>query len=408
MGPFPVHRRSVSERVTHSAPLLVRGAAARLRAREPAPDRGSFRQEASRLLGSPVGGLREHSLIELRASTPPWSGTGLRLEQGQLVTLAACGRSELAPLLGVGLGPAHQVWTRVGGCGPISRGPRAVRTLTAAHAGELELGLAFPGEWADADGAVRGGRLRWRVTPGGFAVLALVWERGTDVPAQLRALAGRAGIDALVGPLGEEAETLEHGELRTAPVDWTAHPLIGPSTVYAAKDRQIGCVTHGDAGIICHPVHARLDASTRLRWRWRVDQLPSVLPEDSLLTHDYLSIAVEFEDGRDLTYQWSSSLEPGLAYRCPLPFWRERETHVVVRSGFEQLGRWIDEERPLLADHAAAIGGPPPRSVVAVWLIANSTIQRRQGVCAYAGIELASDHERILLTGEASSGGDAQ
>ncbi len=209
-------------------------------------------------------------------------------------------------------------------------------------------------------------------------MLALAWERDTDVPAELRALAGRPGTGALGGLLGEEADAVEHGELRAPPEDWTPHPLIGTSTVYAADGERIGCVTHGDAGIIRHPVHTRLDASTRLRWRWRVDELPSFLPEDSLLTHDYVSIAVEFEDGHDLTYQWSSSLNPGLAYRCPLPFWRERETHVIVHSGFEQLGLWIDEERPVLADHAAAIGGAPPQSVVAVWLIANSTLQRRK------------------------------
>jgi hypothetical protein len=375
----------------------MHGGASALRHRQPAPDRTSFRQEARALLASPVAGLREQTLLELRASTPPWSESGLRLRQGERVTLVGCGRTDLAPLLGIGLGPAHQVWARVGGRGPISRGPRAVRTLTAPHAGELELGQAFPGEWADADGAVRGGRMRWRVTRGGFTVLALAWEHDTDVPAELRALAGRGGTGALGELLCEEAGALEHGELRVPPTRWTPHPLIGASTVYAADAKQIGCVTHGDAGIIRYPLQIRLDASTRLRWRWRVDELPSILPEDSLLTHDYLSIAVEFEDGRDLTYQWSSSLEPGLAYRCPLPFWRERETHVVVRSGVEQLGLWIDEERPVLADHAAAVGGRPPQSVVAVWLIANSTIQRRRGVCAYAGIELASGGEQVLL-----------
>lgn len=319
------------------------------------------------------------------------------------MTLAGCGRSELAPLLGIGLGPAHQVWARVGGRSPISRGPRAARTLTAPHAGELEFGLAFPGEWADADGAVRGSRARWVLTQGGFTVLALAWAPHADVPVALRGLAERTGAGGLGGLLCEEAEALERGESRAPPADWTPHPLIGPSTVYAADGKQIGCVTHGDAGIIRHPVQARLDSSTRLRWRWRVDRLPSLLPEDSLLTHDYLSIAVEFEDGRDLTYQWSSSLEPGLAYRCPLPFWRERETHLVVRSGLEQLGLWVDEERAVLADHAGAIGGAPPRSIVAVWLIANSTIQRRAGACAYADIELNSNHEQILVTEEARS-----
>ncbi len=245
---------------------------------------------------------------------------------------------------------------------------------------------------------MRGGRLRRRLTPGGFTVLALGWERDVNVPAQVRVLAERGGAGALRELLREEAGALEHGESRTTPEHWAPHPVIGESAVYAATGGGIGCITHGDAGIIRHPVDALLDASTRLRWRWQVDELPSLLPEDSLLTHDYLSIAVEFDDGRDLTYQWSSSLEPGLAYRCPLPFWHERETHVVIRSGSDQLGRWIDEERPVLADHAAAIGGRPPRSVVAVWLIANSTIQRRQGTCAYAGIELASDHEQIPLT----------
>lgn len=386
------------ERVRHSAPLLARGAAALWRAREPAPDRASFRREAGALLTTPVAGLREHALIELQASTPPWSATGVRLEQGERATLAGCGRSDLAPVVGVGPGPAHQVWTRVGGRGPISRGPRASRTLTAPHPGELEFGLALPGEWEDGDGSSRGGRLSWRVTTGGFTVLALVWEHDADVAAELRALAGRAGAGTLAGLLGQEADALERGgESRAAPADWTPHPVIGPSAVYAADGPQIGCVTHGDAGIIRYQAHIRLDPSTRLRWRWRVDELPSTLPEDSVLTHDYLSVAVEFDDGRDLTYQWSAGLTPGLAYRCPLPFWRERETHVVVRSGFEQLGLWVDEERPVLADHAAAIGGPPPQSVVAVWLIANSTIQRRRGVCQYAGIELASGRERILL-----------
>ena len=260
--------------MTHGAPLLARGLAAPLRAREPAPDRDSFRQDASTLLASPIAGLRGHALIELPASTWPWSATGLELDPGQQVTVMACGRSELAPLLGIGLGAAHQVWTRVGGRGPISRGPRPAHTLAAPHQGELELGLAFPGEWADTDGAVRGTRLRRRLTPGGFTVLALGWEPGADVPAQLRVLAERSGAGALGERLGEEAEALEHGESRRAPEHWAAHPVIGDSAVYSAVDERIGCITHGDAGIIRHPVRARLDASTRLRWRWQVDELP--------------------------------------------------------------------------------------------------------------------------------------
>ena len=131
-----------------------------------------------------------------------------------------------------------------------------------------------------------------------------------------------------------------------------------------------------------------LAPGTDLAWSWRVYALPSDLREDSLPTHDYLSIAVEFDDGQDLTYYWSTSLPVGTVYRCPLPTWRDKETHVVVRSGAAGRGQWLDERRDLYSDYRAFIGGPA-RSVVRIWLIANSLFQRGHGQCEYARIALA-------------------
>jgi hypothetical protein len=45
---------------------------------------------------------------------------------------------------------------------------------------------------------------------------------------------------------------------------------------------------------------------------------------------------------------------------------------VVVRRGTADLGKWLEDERPVLADHQAAIGGPAPASVVRAWLISVS------------------------------------
>jgi len=56
-----------------------------------------------------------------------------------------------------------------------------------------------------------------------------------------------------------------------------------------------------------------LTPTLRLRWSWRLDKLPSRLPEDTALTHDYISVALEFDDGRDLTWHWSAGLPPGFA-----------------------------------------------------------------------------------------------
>jgi hypothetical protein len=67
--------------------------------------------------------------------------------------------------------------------------------------------------------------------------------------------------------------------------------------------------------------------------------------------------------------------------------WRDIETHVVVRSGPRELGRWLAEGRDLYADYQRLIGGPA-RAVVRVWLIGESVMQRGHGRCEYASIRL--------------------
>jgi hypothetical protein len=83
-------------------------------------------------------------------------------------------------------------------------------------------------------------------------------------------------------------------------------------------------------------------------------------------------------------------------YRCPLPNWKARETHVVVRSGRSGLGQWLDEERDLHADYTSIIGGPA-REVVRVWLIAISLLQRGHGRCEYASIRLVSNEQDLQV-----------
>jgi len=120
------------------------------------------------------------------------------------------------------------------------------------------------------------------------------------------------------------------------------------------------------------------------------------LPEDIQLTHDYLSIAVEFDDGQDLTYMWSSKLPVDTIFKCPLAYWDKVETHWVLRSNPKELGKWLSEERPLRADYTRAIGAPPTR-IVRVWLIAVSVFQRGEGLCDYADIELVDGDTRLRV-----------
>ena len=117
--------------------------------------------------------------------------------------------------------------------------------------------------------------------------------------------------------------------------------------------------------------------------------LPSRLREDTSASHDYPSVAVEFENGRDINYHWSWELPVGHGYWCPLPTWKDREFHVVVRSGEAELGAWLAEKRNLFEDHRRYMGNPPER-IVRVWLIASSRWQRFEGEMSVKNIRLVS------------------
>ena len=84
------------------------------------------------------------------------------------------------------------------------------------------------------------------------------------------------------------------------------------------------------------------------------------------------------------------------SYRCPIPSWRNRETHLVIRSGGAELGRWITEEREVLRDYQRAVGAPPAR-IVAVWLIAVSIFQHGVARAEYRNIELCRGSEVMRM-----------
>lgn len=173
--------------------------------------------------------------------------------------------------------------------------------------------------------------------------------------------------------------------------------IFGPADIYHRRLAmpgdpgpavQMDVHTARNVGILTREVSVPLTAQTRLNWRWKVDLLPSRVPEMVAAKHDYLSIAVKFENGKDLTYMWSSGLPAGTGFECPLPGWTGREWHVVVRSGETDLGKWLSEERDIQADYARVIGGKMPGRIVQVWLISASIIQQQEGRASYGDIAL--------------------
>jgi hypothetical protein len=344
---------------------------------------------ATALAALPSDAQRTSASVVLRPSGE-WVNTGVEVAAGETVTLLGQGRLWMSARLGLGCSAKVALWYRVGANGPIAKSLGDSTTFVAADGGALWLVAKPPGEWLDPGGRFDPAQRR-RGMSGALEVAVVVWRDDGG-------LAAAAARD----PQGPFARELARRDATPElPIGWAPLWRVGQSMIFGTETLDGGeclrCRTHGDVGILRHPVRVPLDDSARLEWRWRVLDLPSSFPEDLAPTHDYLSIAVEFDNGRDLTYLWSQGLPVGTSFHCPLAWWRERETHLVVRSGREQLGAWQDEQRSVLSDYHAAIGGPTPSEIVAVWLIAVSVFQQRTGSCDYASIAVRSGARTVQL-----------
>jgi Protein of unknown function (DUF3047) len=198
--------------------------------------------------------------------------------------------------------------------------------------------------------------------------------------------------------------------LATPPEGWAYLPelaVLGPADIYRIAPRQKGeggprtqmhVHTRKNAGILTRDVDVPLSAATQLKWRWKIDQIPSKLPETAAAQHDYFSIAVKFENGKDLTYMWSSSLDKDFGFDCPLPGWTGREYHVVVRSGSRDVGKWLAESRNVAADYAKFVGKEQPGRITQVWFIANTIIQQGEANASFGNIVLTPGTAGKALT----------
>ena len=382
-------RETAYRRWRRQASTLARAVRAGRARAKPDPERNvaPVYGEALRDLVATVAA--EARLVRVPVKQPPWTPTGLAVSTGEDVSWLAWGSLRLVWPLAVALRPRLALRGRVGDGVP-HEGARETVTFRAGRTGELQLGSAYPGE-LQADGTITTDRIPYRAMAGTLSAVVARWAPGSDPRRALESIAGRdpSGLCA--------AEAARLTNPPGPPAGWDTHPLTGREQAFFPSGSGITVNADWTSAIIRHPAQMTLTPALRLRWSWRVDTLPSQLPEDTALTHDYLSVALEFDDGQDLTWYWSCRLPEGFSYRCPLPHWRRRETHIVARTGTADLGHWIDEERPVLADHQAAIGGPAPSHVVRAWLIAQTVPQGGHAVGEFSRIELVDGDQTLRV-----------
>ena len=309
-------------------------------------------QRAARLrLATSLAPLDPQASIKLTGAETGWIMSGHHVGRGDRFRVTATGHHWLARPLGLAIEPRSTVYMRIAD-GPCRKLIADEAVYEAWADGEVAFLSKALGEFADESGNLRTGK-RMQHKPG----------IGIDIAAS-------------------DAAPADPG----TPDRWRYLWRIGEGVIYTGDPDDISVATHGDVGILQRDIDLPLTDATQLSWEWLIEALPSDLPEDLAFTHDYLSIAVEFENGRDLTYMWSAALPRDHVFRCPLNYWCDWETHWVLRSGKDGIGQWHGEARNIAADYHAALGAPLPNKIVRVWLIANSVFQRKQGKARFRHI----------------------
>lgn len=152
----------------------------------------------------------------------------------------------------------------------------------------------------------------------------------------------------------------------------------------------IRAVGRQSASGLYRTVNLRLVDHPLLQWQWRVDRLQ---PSADLRERDAEDFAAAIflifgtpgdTDSRSLAYVWTDErLAPGAI--VPSPRHPDRVRSIVVESGGQRLGRWLQEERDIAADFRRAFGHDAP-DVVQVLALFTDNDQTGEPVEAYYGV----------------------
>ncbi len=332
----------------------------------------------------------DSTLVSLGNLMGGWRATGVTINAGDAVGLFGVGEFNVEGLL---FEVRHLLWYRIGADGPANNFSANQETFVADAPGEIFVALRPPGVyWSDRRGSFPPGFSQAPAVPVDFSVNVVGLGQATH--EGLQTLAARGDSDAVEALRVLDAQkTLPAGYehlwyLSRANV-WQSDRVNGKGAISAA--------VLGDYSIVKKELDIPLTSSTELLYQARYDALPAAGPETEAAFHDYLSVAIEFDNGQDLTWMRSVSLPIDSHFRCPLPWWDTRETHFVVASGEEGLGEWTSHRRNILTDYKTAVPGDAPSRIVGVWFIGVSIAGGKPAAATFADVAIVDGASRVEL-----------
>jgi hypothetical protein len=322
-------------------------------------------QSASSQAAIPTPASYQSQSVQITSMKQGWTGTGLQASPGDELTITATGQIELGLVHPVE--PRHGLWGRVGEAGTIFQLASNQYSFTTEEAGELYVAISPTG-------------LLWANRQGDWLELFEQMPDSSqmvDVEAFLWTGSAEQGLTKMLDDpdrselASQSLATIR--ETKTLPDGYEYLWYLAQSNVFEGfsdgERHGVHAATDDDYGIIRKEVDIPLTPTTQINFDWLYQHLPALASESSPASHDYLSIALEFDNGQDITWMWSKDLAPGTIMKCPMPEWHHRETHMVLQSGTEGLGQWHSHTRSVEEDYIAAVGGELPTRIVGVWII---------------------------------------
>jgi hypothetical protein len=335
------------------------------------------------------GPVAERVHLRLANAMAGWVPSGMTVAAGDNLALFGSGQLEAAGVWE----PRHLLWYRIGEDGDANQFAANLELVSAQTDGQLYLTLRPAGIlWTDRRGTYPDGFTSAPAVPTDLGVELVRLNGNHDSALRTMAAAGETQAQALLDSLAAR---------NSLPEGFDYLWFLSRANVWAdgAGDGRpgISADTSDDFGIVKRPLDLPLNEATRFRFDWRYNAVPARGPETLAEHHDYLSIALEFDNGQDLTWMWSAELPQDTHFACPLPGWENRETHWVLQTGAEGVGGWYSHDRPVLEDYRASIDGEPPSRIVGIWFIANSVFGRQRGAASFAEVTIANGESEFRV-----------
>jgi Protein of unknown function (DUF3047) len=153
-------------------------------------------------------------------------------------------------------------------------------------------------------------------------------------------------------------------------------------TLVALDDEVVISATgKGSSSGLARWVEIDTEDCPRIDWSWRVDTLPE---QADLTARDREDVAASlflaFGDPGSLSspkpvptirYVWTTEANP-VGEVIDSPFFPGALRSIVVRSGADAVGSWVNEQRDLREDYRLAFGAPPPEPIQAFALFTDN------------------------------------